>query len=567
MAPFAHAETPPAEALAEVDFLHSALGVPIYSLPRIAGSHTFTAQDSFTADRLAGAAIDADPPELGTVPAYPAWAQDGVVSPEYVVPDLANFGFQYFHNTYNFGGWHTWSSTDYASAHGFRSLTSYARDTAAVTWMPAGARWLSWAEYVDWGSFMGELGLTPGRWDQVADLGEPAVIQAILDAHAFENVDPVAIDELMIDMEHTVLDPDTLRTQSWYPSAATQAERTAFEKKYYDGYALTYYAPVEAARSLGFTHISLYGWSPTNAGWFDLGTHPGDPAVDWYWQNVGLQVIPHVDSVNNSVYCYYWSAKNVAYTLAQNDLTLRYVHTLPPGERKPVRPYFWNQLHGGGDGWRWWRDQGLPNEDVRAMALLNAFTQYDGMVLWNWSGMGNPNLVPPVVAGADLMIGGGGFTAASDSGGSRMFSRYDAIHVTSVYGSGTVRFQLIDKMTGPTAAYYTSTVAQLTPHLRVPMESLAPVFEGLAMAKLLEWNLRHGTPVVDFDSQQVFASAAPVLRHIRNGDLHLIATYDPQVAQGLPARTLILSNFGGVAGLDLTFVADSAVRVYVIRLD
>jgi hypothetical protein len=569
----AHAMETPAPALAEIEHINTLFAVPIEHIRRAPGVHQLGASDSFTAASLAGLSLQPNPPELGTVPAYRPEQQDVVTAPPYVSTGLQNFRFDYFHNVYNFSGWHTWPSADYASVHGFQVLSNYGRDTPNVTWLPAGTQWLASFGYVNWDTFMGVLGLPAGRWDQLVDLGETQIVQAILGASSFSTADPAKVDELMIDMEHVALDPPTLRQQPWYPAADSDVARVAFEKKYYDGFALSQYAPVEAAKQLGFRHVSLYGWKPIRVGWVGLDTYDADPATDWFWQSVGVQVMQHVDSVNNSVYCFYWSAQNVAYTLAQNDLNLKYIRSLSSAERKPMRPYFWNQLHGGGPGWRWWRDQSLPTEEMRALMVLNAFTQYDGMVLWNWSATGDPNLPPPLAAERDVMLKDDTFAAADDLGASRTFARYDALHITSVDDGGNLRFQLIDKSAppssagvGPAFAYYNSTVAALTPHLRAPSESLAAMFEGLAMAKLVEWSLRHGEQVADFDPQQVYANTAPILRHIRNGDLHLIATYDPQVVYGRPARSIAVDDFAGVAGLRLTFCADAEVRMYIIRL-
>jgi hypothetical protein len=62
-----------------------------------------------------------------------------------------------------------------------------------------------------------------------------------------------------------------------------------------------------------------------------------------------------VDIVNNSVYCFYWSPHNVAYTLANIDSNMALVNSM--STKKRVRPYYyyWTLLHGGGGGWRWWR--------------------------------------------------------------------------------------------------------------------------------------------------------------------------------------------------------------------
>jgi hypothetical protein len=627
----AYAQGVPPEALSEASYIRQTFGVPIKRYVRAPGAYTLSIRDSLTASMLSGKVIDNSPPYLSATPNYPAWQQDNTSTPAYIAPDIGNFGFKYFHNEFNLGGWNSWPTQDYASTHGFGVVSSYYRDPYqwwsswspgngipqqtwnAGSWLPAQTQWMGWVSNLDWHTFgqtLGVAGTMCGNylcyndihWDALVDIGENAVKQAILASNLFQQFgvyggalpfDPGKFSEFMIDLEHSALSPQQLRAKSWYPSSGTAEEKVAFEKKYYDGYAMSHYVPVKAARELGFRNISLYGWKPISANWYDLSGYVADPTTDWYWQFVGKQVIEHVDSVNNSVYNFYWTPENLAFTLAQNDLNIKFVNSLPASLRKPVRPYFWNQLHGGGgSSWNWWAGMPLASEEMRAMALLNAFTQYDGMVLWNWTGAGPTHSAPPPIPSASKVNGHFAdgivqmfkedFTAVSEVDGIAVnFSRYDAIYITNVDADGNVQFQRIDKLgssqnnygVGAGFPFYRSTKSALTPHLRAASEPLAGLFEGLAMTKLLEWNLRHGTIVSDQDSQQVFALSqppavqiVPIIRHIANGDLHVVATYDPQVVYGKPARVIPVNNFGGVTGLNLTFPADSQVRVYMIRL-
>jgi hypothetical protein len=237
-----------------------------------------------------------------------------------------------------------------------------------------------------------------------------------------------------------------------------------------------------------------------------------------------------------------------------------------------VRAYVSNQLIGGGGGWRWWTGQPLLSEEMRAIALLGAFTQYDGLVVFNFGPTSNDNLPPAITTGADVMIKDNAFTAGKEGGGAHTFARYDALHITGVDGSGNVQFQLIDKTgwgdnfaVGPAFPFYDSTVTAMTSHLRTAYEPVAALFEGLALAKGVESILRTGTPVADFNSQQVFVQGTPILRHVVSGNLHLIATYDPQVAYGQPARTITVKDFNGVSGLTITFPADDQVRLFMVE--
>jgi hypothetical protein len=571
---FAYGADPAANAMLEINNITTQFGVPLIQLSATGGNRKLSASQSLTAAMLQGVAIQPNPPELTSTPVYPPNQQDAVPAPPpYISSDLGNFRFQYFNNLFNFAGYHTWPSTDYAAVHGFNSVSAYSRNSTTSPQMPSDTQWMASFSYPNWVTFMGTLGLDAGRYDELVDLGEDQIVQAVIQSGTYATVTAANSDQLMLDMEHAALDPPTLRQQAWYPSASSPADRAAFEKKYYDGFALSEYAPVDAARQLGFKNISLYGWKPVSAGWFQAATFAADPATDWYWQNVGIQVVSHVDSINNSVYCYYWTIANAAYTLAQNDLNLKFVSSLPAAHRKPVHPYFWNQLHGGGGGWRWWAGQALATEEMQAITLLNAFTQYDGMVLWNWSGTGNDNVPPPLVVGTDVMVRDGSLSAVREGGGAQVFARYDALHITALDGSGNVQFQLIDKANingnygvGAAFPFYDSTVDVMTPRLRAPSESLAAIFEGLAVAKLLEWNLRNDTQVVDFDAQRIYAQTLPISRHLSNGTLHIIATYDPQVVYGQPARNVVIPNFAGVDGLTVTLAADSQVRVFFLQV-
>ena len=136
--------------------------------------------------------------------------------------------------------------------------------------------------------------------------------------------------------EHPVLSPDSLRQQTWYPQDATDAKQHAFEKRYYDGYAQTYVSAVQAARKQGWRNISVYGWAPYGRTWGGLEKPEVDAGTDHAWNFFGKQIYDAVDIVNNSVYCFYWSPQNVAYTLANIDANMALVNSMPL--RKPVRP-------------------------------------------------------------------------------------------------------------------------------------------------------------------------------------------------------------------------------------
>ena len=49
------------------------------------------------------------------------------------------------------------------------------------------------------------------------------------------------------------------------------------------------------------------------------------------------------------------------------------------------------------------------------------------------------------------------------------------------------------------------------------------------------------------------------------GNIHVIATYDPQVVHGKEAREITLTGFAGHKGLTLKLPADEETRVFVLR--
>jgi hypothetical protein len=474
----------------------------------------------------------------------------------YVARDIQPFRFRYFSNEFSYGGWHNWAMQDYAATHGFSIIYPYNHKPEDWTHVPKGTQWLRWGGFVDWPKWMKERGIPELRYDKLTELD---VVKALTDAGTFK-LDP-GFHSLMIDLEHPRLELDDLRKQEWYPKTASEGEQRAFEKKHYDGYARTYAGPVEAARRAGWKNISLYGWEPFGRRWFGLEKAQVDPATDFAWNAYGRQIYQSVDILNPSVYCFYWSPQNVAYTLANIDLNLKLVNAMP--QRKPVRPYYWTLLHGGGGGWRWWQNQPLANEDARAMTALCFFTGCDGLVQWNWSGTGSHHAPPPLKDGVDVMVG-----SPFECNGAT-FQRHDALHVQSVK-DGVVNFQRIDPKNPaasitPDKPVYAMPADKLTPLLRTSSEPVAAVVEGLALVKPFEHLLRHGEVQVDVPSQEQFAKTLPIVRRVKLGKTHVLATYDPMCLHGGAPRQIVLQDFAGQKGLTVKLPADAQTRIFVLK--
>ncbi len=542
----------------------------VVDLPR-AGETTLKAEDSLTVEDLRGVALDEDAPVLGApAKAYPPSMADDCPPGQapYVARDIRPFRFRHFHCEFNYGGWHTWNMAEYASAHGFDILSAYNHAPADWAHVPAGTQWLSWGGAVNWEKWLPAHQIPAGRYDLLA--GQDVVSRIAGEAWVKHNPQ---FGLLMLDVEHGLLAPEALRKQEWYPAGAGEAERAAFEARYYEGFAHTHAAPVLAARQAGWKNISIYGWQPFPRTWFGLEKAQVDPATHWAWNAFGKRIYEAVDLLNPSVYCFYWSPQNVAYTLANIDLNLRLVNSMP--RRKPLRPYYWTLLHGGGGGSRWWANQPLPDEEARAMTALGFFTGFDGLDTWNWSGTGSHVAPPPLKAGADVMLKdafarrpeGAGEDAAATA-----FARYDVLHVQDVSADGAVRFQRVDKSSPgkawgltPDRPVYAMPKEELAPHLRASAEPVAATIEGMALVKPFEYHLRHGEVKVDVPAQEQYSKTLPIVRRVKLGSVHVLATYDPMVVHGGKPREVVLPDFDGATGRTLRFPADEQTRVFVVR--
>jgi hypothetical protein len=578
------------DAAAEAELRALSAKVPAFhviALPTNPGEVVLRAEQSLTVERLRGVDLDPDPPKLRP----PAQPYDPRMTDDYppgqapyVARGILPFRFRYFNCEFNYGGWHNYAMADYAATRGFNVIYPYVREIDHGAHLPQGTKWLGWGGFIDWQQWFGQHGLPDGRYDLLAG-------RDLLEIHLREGkfqrpANPSRLshwgDYLMIDMEHPVLSPESLRRQPWYPAAGAEAERAAFEKRYYDGYAQTYISAVQTARKQGWHNISLYGWAPYGRTWGGLEKSEVDPGTDHAWNMFGRQIYESVDIINNSVYCFYWSPQNVAYTLANIDANLALVNSMPA--RKPLRPYFWTLLHGGGGGWRWWRGQPLANEEQRAMIAMAFFTGIDGFDSWNWSGTGNHHLPPSLThrdnrrdyfaSGADVMIKdtfGLLPENAPPAATPERFRRYDVLHMLSIdEAKQTARFQKIrrgaqDYGVADDQPVYAMPIEQLERHLRVKSEPVAAMIEGMALVKPFEYSLRHGTVKIDVPARRQFKETLPIVRRVKCGRTHFLITYDPNVVYGGQPREIAITDFDGQPGLNLRLPADGQTRLFVLR--
>ena len=543
-------------------------GFEVIALPAT-GTLDLSGKPGLIADDLRGVALGTDPPQMGT-PAkpYPANMSDPFAPGEapYVADGIQPFRFTRFTNEFNYGGWHNWTMMDYAATRGFGILTKYNRLPEAFAHYPAGTRVLSWGGFVNWHTWLPEHGIPEGRYDQL--VGRDLVGE--LTASGKFKLEPGYV-RLMIDMEHGVLSPDKLHEQDWFPKDGTPAAQAAFEKRYYDGYAMTYTVPVQVAREAGWKNISLYGWQPFGRMWFGIDKATAEPETYWPWLKYGQQIEAAVDILNPSVYCFYWSPQNVAYTLANLDLNRKLNDSFP--NPKPMVPYYWTLLHGGGGGWRWWAGQPLGDEETRAMYGLAFFAGIDGFDTWNWSGTGSHH-EPNIKVDADLMIGEPFALAADNADETTSFVKYDVVHITAVAEDGKVSFQEVIKDqvgahygVGEGQPTFAMPKDELAAHVRVQSAPVAAMVEGLALVKPFENLLRDGEIKVDVSAQEQYAKTLPIVRRVKLGDYHLLATYDPMVQFGGEPRNITLADFDGVEGRTLILPADGELRLFALRED
>ena len=551
----------------------------VVALPAGAGELVLQPEQSLTVEALRGVQLQQDEPVLGELAKpYDKRMTDAHAPGEapYVAKGIAPFRFQYFNCEFNYGGWHNFGMADYAATRGFNIVYPYTRKMEETKHLPAGTEWLHWGGFVNWHKWFVAHDLPDKRYDLLADMDVTAM--HLKEGKFARSVPPKtakeACDLLMIDMEHPVLSPQKLREQEWYPKDGGEA----FEKKYYLGYAKTYTSAVQAARKQGWKNISIYGWQPYGRTWGGLEKPEVGPVTSHAWNAFGKRIYREVDILNNSVYCFYWSPQNVAYVLSNIDSNMVLIHTMP--KRKPLRPYLWTLLHGGGGGWRWWKGQPLANEEQRAMAAMVFFTGVDGFDTWNWSGTGTHHAPPNLLgkskdyftSGADVMLKDG-FELAPEGGAEpEAFVRYDVLHVIAAdKEAGTVRFQKIRKGVrkgygvGDDQPTFAMSAVELTPHLRLKSEPVAAMIEGMALVKPFEYILRHGEAKIDVPARRQFKQTLPIVRRVKLGKVHILATYDPKVVYGGEPRQVVLPDFDGHKGFTLTLPADGETRIFVLQ--
>ena len=393
------------------------------------GDVSLLSLDSLVIDDLRGIELDSDPPILGEplVP-YADSMSDGLEpgTGPYVAKGILPFGFDHFDNQFSIGGWHNFDMMGYATAHGFNKLLTYNSVPADWTHLPPESQLLL-LKGLGWPGLMLEQGLRRDDYDKLPPKDE--LVQLVNDVWPARYPDPTGYDLYIWDLEHPL--PRTLTDQAA------------------EGFKNTYLASLEAARSRGWPTVGLYGGGSAAQffprTWWGLeNANPNHPDVTDRWDKYNREIVEAVDVVLPEVYSFYWESKNVAYTLANLDLNMQKFNSLP--QPKPVVPFFWTRLHGGGGGWRWWRKLPMPQEDLRAMTSLSFFTGIDGLVTWDWSGTANHHTTLGDISPTSTVQVNEPFLAVTEDGRpDRAASRYDALYIRELVGDDQVRFQFVEK--------------------------------------------------------------------------------------------------------------------------
>ena len=482
----------------------------------------------------------------------------------YEAKGIGPFRLNHFNCQFNYGGRYNYQMQDYAATHGFNSIYPFRRTTSQISALPTGtkiAQWKGIAKYRD--KWWQDHSLPKARYDLLNGdhFWSPA-------DKKFKGKNIKQTDLLMLDMEHALpLEIEKLKKQKWYP----KTNQKEFSQRYYSGYAQSLTSTIQAYRNHGYKAVSIYGWSPQIRSWFPMLADK--PLNRDFWEAYGKYVCDSVDVIHNSVYCPYADSKNVAFVLASIDENVRRVQELD--NPKPVRPYFWPLISGGGShGFRWEKEVPHLNEDQEAMTAMAFFLGIDGLVIWNWSGKSSHHVASTQTFMGEpskrtLMVSKS-FRIDDSAGQAHLFSRYDYLHALDIQ-DGAIKFQKIlphmkknNYGISPEQPIFHTKYDLLTPFLRPRSEPVAAIVRAMALIKPFELSIRNGTPQQDFNLREAFRKNHPLYRRVKNGNYHLVITYNPHTIRSGVESNIILENFDGNQGLDLVFPADQHPRIYIL---
>lgn len=553
---------------------------------------------------LRGKSLDLDPPTYrDAAPTYAANRTDTFAptdvfcasSAPYVPQGILPFAMRYFENTFEFGGWHANRMADCMASLGFRRIRAVSEPhrTTAKDVLPEQTTWQRILGD-PWPNVMSALGLPwtteliPGspstafnRFDLLGTLNEEALLSQL---HAswqtLAHTEPYY--GVMVDLEKHVFQTEAeLRQAPWFQFAKGSRNDDELVRDYFRGVQRYFTIPAAVLKELGVKDVSLYGQQPFNRTWTGSNAEP-DPAdsVERY-AYFALPMYEAFDTFNISLYNFYRVSQNTAYTLANSDANILFRDWLAALGLAPkaIRPYFWNQYHGGGGGDRWWKLLPIASEEMAAQTFFQLMNQIDGITLWNSAGATNPHVVSSVVPRSETNYGGvyvvGApfpFTkVASGSDDRTAIKRYDVISVVSKAGA-YVYFKFVDTAMRsgsgipPTASLYRAREADMAPSLISRSEGVSGVVEGLALGKPIEFVLRNGAKVVTTTSYQQFMHDLPITRRIDYGRYSVVGAYSPKSLYGdsHPVQETASISFDTASGEKrIDVVADKDLRFYV----
>ena len=167
----------------------------------------------------------------------------------------------------------------------------------------------------------------------------------------------------------------------------------------------------------------------------------------------------------------------------------------------------------------------------------------------------------------------GGITIGAGNDGTGSFE--GGLDQLRIYKRGLAKEEAVGLFEEGLYPTYRGSKRALAEVLRPKSEGVAAQIEGLALANLFEYLLKHGTVEIDIDARSQFDAdpdssvrvAAPIVRRVSLGDYHVLATYDPNSGSaGYSPATIVLEDFGGNPDLNLSLPADDETRIFVVHL-
>ena len=215
------------------------------------------------------------------------------------------------------------------------------------------------------------------------------------------------------------------------------------------------------------------------------------------------------------------------------------------------------------------------------MIATSLFAGIDGIVVWNWSGTANHHL-PDVYSFngkqqlKDVMVARSFRMAIPGDNVEpeyEVFQRYDGLHVLDYNPrNDVIQFKKVHpklKSHGNTNEFptFSARLRDISRFLRPRSEPIAAVVEGLALVKPVEYTLRTGKPIIDVSAKRQFSKRLPIIRRVKNGQYHVVITYNPAAVYRRDNETeyVELTGIGREQLRKIAFPADRKTRIFVLK--